>query len=199
MHKTKNLLRDEIKNYYYRGCGTTSPSLSKKMKIWLYQFGMHCVVVYRFGQYAGEVYAKNKLLGLLYKIIHRFLDYIIKFIYHVDIDAVNIEPGLYIGHTGTIIIGPCNIGKNFCVTHNVTIGIGHAMGIENIPTIGDNVWVGTGSVITGAISIGSRVTISSGSILSRDIPDGCLVGGNPARVLLRDYDNSKLIIEPPPD
>lgn len=65
------------------------------------------------------------------------------------------------------------------------------------PTIGDNVWVGTGSIITGGIKIGNGVTISAGSFLSRDVPDNCLVAGNPARVIMRDYDNSRLVLLPP--
>jgi len=201
MYKSKISLKTEIRNYYYRNYRKASSSLSlaKKIHVWFYDFGLHCVFIYRFGQYARDVYKNNKLLGLLYMVVHKLLNYIVKLFYHVDIDSANIGLGLYIGHVGTIYIGHCNIGKNFCTTHNVTIGVGHAMTDENIPQIGDNVWIGTGSVITGAIKIGNRVTISAGSILSRDVPDGCLVGGNPARILLREYDNSRLIIETPND
>jgi serine O-acetyltransferase len=199
MSESGKALKAEIRNYYYRGYGTTSPSLWQKMNLWIYHFGMHCVIVYRFGRYANEIFNSNKILGILLKVIYKPFDYLVKMFHHVDIDAATIGQGLYIGHVGTILIGPCKIGRNFCVTHNVTIGLGHEMAAGSVPTIGENVWVGTGSVITGAIKIGDRVTIASGSILSRDIPDDCLVGGNPARILLRNYSNCKLIIESPCD
>jgi serine O-acetyltransferase len=169
------------------------PSLGQKLRIWTMNFGLHCVACYRFGKFAERLWAKNRLLGLIPRCLHLPLSYFAQLIHHVNIDAATIGPGLYIGHVGTIYIGPTVIGANFSLTHNVTIGIGHAESGEGIPTIGDDCWVGTGSTLAGNITIGNRVTIANGTVLSRSVPDGCLVGGNPGRVILRDYDNSKLV------
>jgi serine O-acetyltransferase len=190
MYKSREAFQIEKKQYYYGAYGTVNPPLKRKIRLWIYHLGLQCVFVYRFGQLAYEIKEKHRIWGLFYLIIYKVLDYFVKVVYNVDIDAADIGPGLYIGHVGTIYIGPCKIGHNFCVTHNVTIA-------EDITTIGNNVWIGTGSVIHGAATIGNDVTISAGSILSRDIPDKCLVGGNPARLLLRDYDNSELILKVP--
>lgn len=62
-----------------------------------------------------------------------------------------------------------------------------------MPQIGDNVWIGPGAVITGAITVGDGATISAGTVLSKDVPAACLVAGNPGRVVARDYDNSGMI------
>lgn len=185
------------KEKYYRiAYGTAIPSFREKLRIWIFHFGFQCVIVYRLGRFASRIYAKNKLLGLPLKLVHFVLDYFIKAVYHVTIDA-DIGPGLYVGHIGNIYIGPTKIGSNFSVTHNVTIGVGHSGGKEGIPVIGDNVWIGTGSVISGAIRIGDNVTISTGCILTRDIPEGCLAAGNPGRVLMNNYDNRHLFGYPP--
>ena len=48
-------------------------------------------------------------------------------------------------------------------------------------------------MIFGDITIGNNVTISAGSVVTKSFPDGSLIAGNPARVIQRDYDNSLLI------
>lgn len=178
---------------YYRIFPGSNPPLSKKIRMWLTNLGLHCVICYRFGKLAERVYRRNRILGLAPRCIHFLLNFVVRAVHHVDIDAATIGPGLYIGHVGTIYVGPTTIGRNFSLTHNVTIGIGHSEGGEGIPTLGDDVWIGTGSTISGAITIGDRVTIVNGTVLSRSIPDGCLAGGNPGRVIMRDYDNQKLL------
>lgn len=50
-------------------------------------------------------------------------------------------------------------------------------------TIGDNVWIGGGTVINPGITIGNDVVIEPGSVIVSDIPDGVLVGGNPAQII----------------
>jgi len=188
----KTYFREDIQKYYRIGFGSKKPPLFSKIRLWISHFGFHCVAVYRLGSFASQVYARNKIVGLPVKVIHFILDYFVRAVYHVAIDA-DIGPGFYVGHIGNIYIGPTKIGANFSVTHNVTIGVGHIRGKEAIPTIGNNVWIGTGSVISGACKVGDNVTIASGSILTRDLPDGCLAAGNPARIVLINYNNTHLL------
>lgn len=49
--------------------------------------------------------------------------------------------------------------------------------------IGDNVFIGAGSIILPGVHIGNRVIIGAGSIVSKDIPDNSVAAGNPAKVL----------------
>lgn len=55
--------------------------------------------------------------------------------------------------------------------------------------IGDNVFIGAGTIVLPGVSIGNNVVIGAGSLVSRDIPDDCVAIGNPARVVktLDDY------------
>ena len=48
-------------------------------------------------------------------------------------------------------------------------------------TIGDDVWIGGGTVIYPGVTIGDNVIIEPGSVVSVDIPGGVIAGGNPAR------------------
>ncbi|MDD5569387.1 MAG: serine acetyltransferase [Candidatus Pacebacteria bacterium] len=192
MQKMIGNLKQDLRKYYLLDLGKENPALFKKLELWVNNFGLHCVVIYRFGQWASRLYKKNKLLGIIPGIAHRIISFFIKGIHHVDIDAASIGPGFYIGHVGTIYMGPCKIGNNFSVTHNVTLGWGYSKDKAGVPTIGDNVWIGTGAIITGAVTIGNGTTILAGSVVPRSIPDRCLVGGNPGKVLVQNYDNKKL-------
>lgn len=50
-------------------------------------------------------------------------------------------------------------------------------------TIGDEVYVGHGTIILPNVRIGSRVVIGAGSVVTKDIPDNAVAAGNPARVI----------------
>ena len=49
-------------------------------------------------------------------------------------------------------------------------------------TVGDDVWIGGGTVITPGVTIGSDVVIGAGSVVTKDIPDHVVAYGNPCKV-----------------
>lgn len=50
-------------------------------------------------------------------------------------------------------------------------------------TIGDNVWLPARSIVLPHVNIGNNVVIGTNSIITKDIPDGALAAGMPAKVL----------------
>ena len=50
-------------------------------------------------------------------------------------------------------------------------------------TIGNNVWIGGGSIIFPGVSIGDNVTIGAGSIVTKSIRSNVLAYGNPCRII----------------
>ncbi len=50
-------------------------------------------------------------------------------------------------------------------------------------TIGDDVWIGTGSIILPGVTIGSGTTIGAGSVVTKDIPSNVLAYGVPCKVV----------------
>ncbi|MEJ7587713.1 MAG: sugar O-acetyltransferase [Ferruginibacter sp.] len=50
-------------------------------------------------------------------------------------------------------------------------------------TLGDNVWVGGGSIICPGVTIGENTTIGAGSVVVKDIPPNVLAAGNPCRII----------------
>ena len=54
----------------------------------------------------------------------------------------------------------------------------------NIPVhIGRNCWIGAGVVIVPGITIGDNVVIGAGSVVTKDIPSNVVAVGNPCKVL----------------
>jgi serine O-acetyltransferase len=101
--------------------------------------------------------------------------------------STEIGEGLYIGHFGTIVINfRAKIGKNCNIAHNVTIGQANRGKLKGCPTIGDNVWIGTGSVIVGNIKVGSNVLIAPNSFVNVDIPDNSIALGNPCKIVSKE-------------
>jgi len=49
--------------------------------------------------------------------------------------------------------------------------------------VGNDVWIGAGSIIKPGVNIGDGAIISAGTVLSKSIPPFALVAGNPGRVV----------------
>lgn len=50
-------------------------------------------------------------------------------------------------------------------------------------TIGDDVWIGGGTIVCPGVTIGSGTTIGAGSVVTRSIPAGVFAAGNPCRII----------------
>ncbi|MGL5722103.1 MAG: sugar O-acetyltransferase [Brevinema sp.] len=50
-------------------------------------------------------------------------------------------------------------------------------------TIGDNVWLGAGSIICPGVTIGDGAVVAAGAVVVKDVPANTLVGGNPAKII----------------
>ena len=51
--------------------------------------------------------------------------------------------------------------------------------------VGDDVWIGSHSIILKGINIGDGAIVASGSVVSKDVEPFTIVGGNPAIVIKR--------------
>lgn len=95
-----------------------------------------------------------------------------------------IGSGFYIGHPGGIVVNDRSvIGKNCNISQGVTLGQANRGRNKGTPTIGDNVYIGPGAKIVGAIKIGSNVAIGANCVVTTNIPDNAVVVGVPGRVI----------------
>lgn len=184
----------DCEKYYSIILGTPTPPLRRKVKAWLWNFELPCIAVYRLGQLARTLHERSPILGAVPTAAYVLATMVVRLVFHVEIPwRCRIGPAFHLGHPYTIVIGPTVIGSNCNVTHNVTIGMGLGATGRGVPTIGNDVWIGPGAILTGPIAIGDGATIGAGSVVSRDVPPRALVAGNPARVVQLQYDNRALL------
>lgn len=97
----------------------------------------------------------------------------------LNITSSPIGGGFFIRHGYSTFINTQVIGKNCIIHQNTTIGDD---GKGGIPSIGNNVFIGTGAIVLGAITIGDNVTIAAGAIVVDDVPSNSKVIGNKAKI-----------------
>ena len=107
---------------------------------------------------------------------------------------IHIGNHFYANHNLSILDGGMvTIGDHVFIAPNVVITTaGHAIdrdqrarGLEiALPiTIGNHVWMGANVCILPGVTVGSNVVIGAGSVVTRDIPNNVIAVGNPCRVL----------------
>lgn len=98
--------------------------------------------------------------------------------------GTQIGSGLYIGHfSGIFVNGRCVIGKNCNLSHGVTLGQANRGPNKGYPTLGDNIYLGPGAKVVGAVRIGNDVAIGANCVVTKDVPDHAVVVGIPGRVI----------------
>jgi len=119
-------------------------------------------------------------------IIPRLLSVISRFWAGVEIHpGARIGKNFFIDHgTGVVIGETVEIGDNCVMFHNVTLGgTGKHRGKRH-PTIGNNVFIGTGATLLGPITVGDNAKIGANSfIVMHEVPDNCTVIGTPGRIV----------------
>lgn len=85
--------------------------------------------------------------------------------------------GLYVApHPGGVVVHPeARIGRNCNLHHGVTIGRKHRGPHAGTPSIGDDVWIGPGAKLVGAITVGDGAVIGPNCVISDDLPAGAVV------------------------
>ena len=135
----------------------------------------------------------HRLIHLLWNIripfIPRLLSQISRFVTGLEIHpGATIGRGFFVDHGAGVVIGETTvIGDNVVLFHNVTLGGTGKHHGKRHPTIGSNVFIGTGATLLGPIEVGDNVKIGANTFLvMRDIPSNCSVVGTPAMIIKKD-------------
>ncbi|WP_420489978.1 serine O-acetyltransferase [Neobacillus vireti] len=139
--------------------------------------GCSAVLLYRVSSWCWH--HKLKLCAIIFKQFNILLN-------SCDIAyQAEIGSGFRIYHGVGIVLAPCQIGENFSIYQNVTIGRNIKSNINGrfTPIIGNNCEFYTGCVVAGPIEIGDNVRIGANAVVMKDIPSNSTAVGVPAKVI----------------
>ena len=61
--------------------------------------------------------------------------------------------------------------------------------------IGSNCWIASNVTICGGVTVGENVVIGAGSVVTRDVPSGVFAAGNPCRVIRKLTEQDSIYIK----
>lgn len=98
-------------------------------------------------------------------------------------------------------IAPVTIGNNCMLAPHVQIYAAYHpldpaareafIGLGKPVTLGDDIWVGGGSVILPGVTLGNNVIVGANSTVTKSFGDNLIIAGNPARVLRKNPNQLK--------
>lgn len=131
----------------------------------------------------------KKLLGKTGERFHIEQDFHCDYGYHITLG----EDFYANYHCVMLDCAPITFGDRVLVGPNCGFYTGgHPMNLEQRAqeleyahpiTVGDDVWFGAQVAVLPGVTIGSDVVIGAGSVVTHDIPSGVIAAGNPCRVL----------------
>ena len=151
------------------------PAAKNFLEVILCYPGLHALWFHRIAHF----FYKNKEY-----VIARLISHISRWI-----TGIEVHPGAAIGrkffidHGMGVVIGETTeIGNNCLLYQGAVLGGTSLEKKKRHPTLGDNVVVGAGATLLGAIRVGDNARIGAGSVVLTDVPPGATVVGIPGRI-----------------
>ena len=125
-----------------------------------------------------------KVVFILYLLWYR---YWVDWVWGIELPRkLTVGKGLSLYHGHALVVNQGVVIGDNCVLRNSTT-IGHKKladgSFTKCPVIGNNVDIGANVCIIGDITIGDNVIIGAGSVVTKSFPSDCVIVGNPARIL----------------
>ncbi len=178
------MMREDIQSIYER-----DPAARSTLEILLSYPGLHAIWGYRISHWLW-----NRRL----KLLARWLSHVFRFL-----TGIEIHPGAKIGHKffidhgmGVVIGETAEVGENVTLYHGVTLGGTSLEKGKRHPTLEDNVVVGAGAKVLGAITIGAGSRIGANAVVVKPVPANSVVVGVPGQVVVRSKPRP---VDAPPD
>ena len=141
-----------------------------------FTLGFHSLIFYRISHF---LYLKHLLF------LARLISQLGRFFTGIEIHpGATIGKRLFIDHGSCVVIGETAIvGNDVTLFHGVTLGgTGKEKGKRH-PTIGNNVFIGSGAKVLGNIIIGNNVKIGANAVILKDVPSNVTIVGVPGKIV----------------
>jgi len=152
------------------------PAARSTLEILLCYPGLHALTLHRLSHAFWR-------LGL--PLLARFLSQVGRLVTGIEIHpGARIGQGVFIDHGMGVVIGETSVIGDQCLLYQgVTLGGTGKQHGKRHPTLMDNVVVGAGAKVLGAITVGANTRIGAGSVVLRDVAPDSTVVGIPGRVV----------------
>lgn len=159
-----------LKDLYYdaKNIKDKDPAKTNILQVIILYPGFHILIFHRIAHF---LYI-HKLV-----FISRLISQIGRFFTGIEIHpGAKIGKRLFIDHGMGVVIGETvTIGDNCTIYHNSTLGgTGKETGKRH-PDIGNNVMIGAGAKVLGAIKIGDNVKVGANATVTKNIPNDVTV------------------------
>jgi len=154
------------------------PAARNLVEVLLCYSGLHAIMLHRLN---------HALWKAGVPVLPRFFSQLARFFTGIEIHpGAQIGKGFFIDHGSGVVIGETTeIGDNVTLYQGVTLGgTGKEQGKRH-PTVRDNVVIGAGAKVLGAIEIGSNSKIGAGAVVIDPVPPHSTVVGPRGRVVRR--------------
>ncbi len=154
------------------------PAARSRLEVALLYPGLHALWAHRLAHWLWT--HKFKLLG-------RWVSQLARGFTGIEIHpGATIGPGFFIDHGMGVVIGEtAEVGANVTLYHGVTLGGTSLAKGKRHPTLEDQVVVGAGAKVLGAITIGAGSRIGANAVVVRSVPPNSVVVGVPGQIVMR--------------
>jgi serine O-acetyltransferase len=169
------------------------PAARSAVEVVLFYPGFHARLAHRF---ANALYRRRVPL------VPRGIMHVTRFVTGIEIHpGATIGRRFFIDHGMGVVIGEtAEIGENVMLYQGVTLGGTSTQRVKRHPTLRDNVVVGAGAKVIGAIEVGENSQIGAGSVVVTNVPPGATVVGVPGHIVAyRDTSNGVIQRLPDPE
>ncbi|GAC1534735.1 MAG: serine O-acetyltransferase [Herpetosiphon sp.] len=158
-----------------RAIRSRDPAARSWLEILLYP-GLHAIIMHRLA---------HRLWTMGVPFVPRLFSQVSRGLTGIEIHpGASIGQSFFIDHGMSVVIGETTeIGNRVTLYQQVTLGgTGHQVGKRH-PTLGNDIVVGVGASVLGAITVGDGARIGAGSVVLKDVPPHSTATGVPARVV----------------
>jgi len=168
-----SLMKEDIQSVFER-----DPAARSILEILLSYPGLHAVWGHRIA---------HGLWKHGFKLLARWLSHVMRFLTGIEIHpGAKIGRRFFIDHGMGVVIGEtAEIGDDVTLYHGVTLGGTSLQKGKRHPTLEDNVVVGAGAKILGAITVGAGSRIGANAVVVKPVPPNAVVVGVPGQVVVR--------------
>jgi serine O-acetyltransferase len=172
-------LREDVQTIFRR-----DPAAGSLWEVLTYP-GLHAILFHRF---CHRLWTAQLPPRGLWRFLARLLSQFARMLTNVEIHpGATIGRRFFIDHGAGVVIGEtAEIGDDVLMYHQVTLGGTSLSKVKRHPTIGNNVLIGMGAKVIGAVTVGNDCRIGANAVVNKDIPANCTVVGVPGRIVARD-------------